>query len=231
MSSDQAVTGEVAQELLSTADSMRQCQQAASARHSAPDRACDRHRGHQRSRGTVLPVPRAQPRGSATLGRSHHRHSRVPAAARGDRRSDAGRTGRRRLPAKHHVDDPDDVDRDGAPVRAVLPCDPRCATSYGAPEPSLRMGTSVLRTSRGIGLGGPAAKPYIPLFASFFILILFCNWIGLVPPVGKLEELRAPTSDVNINDRPGPRVVHLSSNTRIPRRLGVGGYLRLSLPG
>jgi len=50
----------------------------------------------------------------------------------------------------------------------------------------------------GIGMGGAAAKPYIPLFAGFFLLILFCNWSGLIPPVGKIEELRAPTSDVNI---------------------------------
>jgi len=50
----------------------------------------------------------------------------------------------------------------------------------------------------GIGLAGPAARPYIPLFAAFFLLILFCNWSGLVPPVGRIEELRAPTSDVNI---------------------------------
>ena len=50
----------------------------------------------------------------------------------------------------------------------------------------------------GIGMGGKEAKPYIPLFAGFFLLILFCNWSGLVPPVGKLEELRAPTSDVNV---------------------------------
>jgi F-type H+-transporting ATPase subunit a len=50
----------------------------------------------------------------------------------------------------------------------------------------------------GMGLAGPAARPYIPLFAAFFLLILFCNWSGLVPPVGRIEELRAPTSDVNI---------------------------------
>ena len=31
-----------------------------------------------------------------------------------------------------------------------------------------------------------------------FLLILFDNWIGLVPPVGKIEALRAPSSDVNI---------------------------------
>jgi len=50
----------------------------------------------------------------------------------------------------------------------------------------------------GISMGGAPAKPYIPLFAGFFLLILFCNWSGLIPPVGRIEELRAPTSDVNI---------------------------------
>jgi F-type H+-transporting ATPase subunit a len=50
----------------------------------------------------------------------------------------------------------------------------------------------------GLGIAGPAARPYIPLFIGFFLLILFSNWSGLVPPVGRIEELRAPTSDVNI---------------------------------
>jgi F-type H+-transporting ATPase subunit a len=48
------------------------------------------------------------------------------------------------------------------------------------------------------GVGGPEAVRYVPVYAAFFILILFCNWSGLVPPVGRIEELRAPTSDVNI---------------------------------
>ena len=29
------------------------------------------------------------------------------------------------------------------------------------------------------------------------LLILFSNWIGLIPPVGRVEYFRAPTSDVN----------------------------------
>jgi F-type H+-transporting ATPase subunit a len=53
-------------------------------------------------------------------------------------------------------------------------------------------------TNFGMSLGGPAAKPYMPLFAGFFLYILFSNWSGLIPPIGKIEELRAPTSDVNI---------------------------------
>ena len=47
-------------------------------------------------------------------------------------------------------------------------------------------------------LGGPAAKRYVPLFAGVFLFVLFSNWTGLLPFVGKLEFLRAPTSDVNV---------------------------------
>ena len=50
----------------------------------------------------------------------------------------------------------------------------------------------------GMSIGGPAARPYIILFAGFFIYILLSNWSGLVPPIGRVEQLRAPTSDLNI---------------------------------
>jgi F-type H+-transporting ATPase subunit a len=80
----------------------------------------------------------------------------------------------------------------------------------------------------GLGLGGAAAKPYIPLFAAFFVLILFCNWIGLVPPVGKIHELRAPTSDVNITI--GLALVSfLFFEYQGFKHLG-GGYLRKFFP-
>jgi F-type H+-transporting ATPase subunit a len=46
-------------------------------------------------------------------------------------------------------------------------------------------------------LGGPQARRYVPIFASLFLFILISNWSGLVPPVGRIHELRAPTSDVN----------------------------------
>ncbi len=46
-------------------------------------------------------------------------------------------------------------------------------------------------------LGGPKARRYVPVFAALFIFILASNWSGLVPPVGRIHELRAPTSDVN----------------------------------
>ena len=50
----------------------------------------------------------------------------------------------------------------------------------------------------GTSIAGPAALPYIPIFVSFFLLILISNWAGLIPPVGRFELLRAPTSDVNV---------------------------------
>ena len=50
----------------------------------------------------------------------------------------------------------------------------------------------------GLSLGGEAGRPYIPIFAAFFLFILLSNWSGLIPPIGKIEELRAPTSDVNV---------------------------------
>jgi F-type H+-transporting ATPase subunit a len=81
----------------------------------------------------------------------------------------------------------------------------------------------------GLSIAGAAAKPYIPLFIAFFTLILFCNWIGLVPPVGRVEFLRAPTSDVNITI--GLALVSfIYFEFQGFRRLGVGGYLGKFFP-
>ena len=49
-----------------------------------------------------------------------------------------------------------------------------------------------------VSLGGPGAKAHVTIFAGFFLFILFSNWSGLVPFFGKIHELRAPTSDVNV---------------------------------
>ena len=81
----------------------------------------------------------------------------------------------------------------------------------------------------GTSIAGPSARPYIPLFIGFFILILFCNWVGLIPPVGRVEELRAPTSDVNITI--GLALVSfIYFEYQGFKRLGVGGYLGKFFP-
>ena len=81
----------------------------------------------------------------------------------------------------------------------------------------------------GLGLAGPAGKPYIPIFIGAFLLIVFDNWIGLVPPVGKIEELRAPSSDVNITI--GMALVSFSIfHFEGFRKLGARGYLGKFFP-
>jgi F-type H+-transporting ATPase subunit a len=81
----------------------------------------------------------------------------------------------------------------------------------------------------GMSLGGPEAKPFIMLFAGFFLYILFCNWSGLVPPVGKVDALRAPTSDVNITIGLA-LVAFLFFEFQGFKALGIRGYLGKFFP-
>ncbi|MGZ6274390.1 MAG: F0F1 ATP synthase subunit A [Candidatus Limnocylindrales bacterium] len=80
-----------------------------------------------------------------------------------------------------------------------------------------------------VGIGGQGARRYYPIFAAFFLLILFSNWSGLVPPVGKIEQLRAPTSDVNITIGLALTSFVLFESEGF-RRLGVRGYLGKFFP-
>ncbi|MGZ9276500.1 MAG: F0F1 ATP synthase subunit A [Candidatus Limnocylindrales bacterium] len=81
----------------------------------------------------------------------------------------------------------------------------------------------------GTSLGGPAAKPYIPLFVILFLYILLSNWSGLLPFVGRIPYLRAPTSDVNTTI--GLALVSFSIfHIEGVRRLGLGGYLGKFFP-
>jgi F-type H+-transporting ATPase subunit a len=62
-----------------------------------------------------------------------------------------------------------------------------------------------------------------------FLLVLFDNWVGLIPPVGKIELLRAPSSDVNITI--GMALVSfLIFQGEGFRHLGVRGYLGKFFP-
>lgn len=79
------------------------------------------------------------------------------------------------------------------------------------------------------GMGGPAARRYVPMFISFFILILAFNWSGLIPPIGKVELLRAPTSDVNVTIGLA-LVAFFTFHVEGFRRLGAGPYLSKFFP-
>ena len=81
----------------------------------------------------------------------------------------------------------------------------------------------------GVGLAGAAARPYLPIFIGAFILILVSNWSGLLPIVGRLEFLRAPTSDVNVT-LGFALVAFLFFEFQGFRKLGFGGYLGKFFP-
>ena len=46
--------------------------------------------------------------------------------------------------------------------------------------------------------GGRAAVKYVPLIGTLFLFILFCNWLGVVPFVGQIPLLHAPTADYHV---------------------------------
>jgi F-type H+-transporting ATPase subunit a len=79
------------------------------------------------------------------------------------------------------------------------------------------------------GIGGSGVRRHLPWYMSFFLLILFCNWSGLIPPIGKIHELRAPTSDVNVTI--GLALVSFAYfQTQGFKTLGVRGYLGKFFP-
>jgi F-type H+-transporting ATPase subunit a len=81
----------------------------------------------------------------------------------------------------------------------------------------------------GRSMGGARAARYVPLFASFFVLILTFNWSGLVPGFGIIPGLRAPTSDLNVTA--GLALVAFSVfHIEGVRRLGARGYLSKFFP-
>ncbi|HEU5288695.1 MAG TPA: F0F1 ATP synthase subunit A [Candidatus Limnocylindria bacterium] len=50
-----------------------------------------------------------------------------------------------------------------------------------------------------IGIGGPSARKYVPLLGTFFLFILFSNWLSVVPFVGQIGFLHSPTADYHNN--------------------------------
>ena len=84
-------------------------------------------------------------------------------------------------------------------------------------------------SSFGLSMGGAKAARYLPLFAAFFVLILVFNWSGLVPPIGHLDGLRAPTSDLNVTVGLA-LVAFFTFHIEGVRRLGARGYLSKFFP-
>ena len=50
-----------------------------------------------------------------------------------------------------------------------------------------------------VSAGGPRMVRYLPLFGSLLLLLLFSNWLSVVPLVGQIELLHSPTADYHVN--------------------------------
>ena len=75
-----------------------------------------------------------------------------------------------------------------------------------------------------VSLGGAEAARHVSLFVAFFLFILFSNWSGLIPFFGKIEALRAPTSDLNVTVGLA-LVAFIYFHFRGFQALGLRGYL------
>lgn len=49
-----------------------------------------------------------------------------------------------------------------------------------------------------VGIGGPQATKYLPLFGTLFLFIVMSNWLSVVPLVGQVTWLHSPTADYHI---------------------------------
>jgi hypothetical protein len=99
----------------------------------------------------------------------------------------------------------------------------------GARVPAELRGVPTILGAFGRSMGGARAARYVPLFASFFVLILTFNWSGLLPGFGIIPGLRAPTSDLNVTA--GLALVAFSVfHLEGFRRLGGRGYLSKFFP-
>jgi F-type H+-transporting ATPase subunit a len=82
-----------------------------------------------------------------------------------------------------------------------------------------------------VSLGGPEAKRYAPLFVALFLFLLLSNWSGVIPFFGKVQWLRAPTSDLNVTA--GLAIVsfftfHIEGVRVLGARRYIGKFVNLS---
>ena len=113
-------------------------------------------------------------------------------------------------------------------IVAAVGTQPRPTMSPGARQNAIEHVYELLENF-GMSLGGPPAQALHPAVRGFFLLILFCNWSGLIPPIGKIDQLRAPHQRHERHHRPRPGRVRVH---RVPRAssTSASGYLGKFFP-
>lgn len=74
-------------------------------------------------------------------------------------------------------------------------------------------------------MGAKAAKKYFPIFATFFIFIVVCNYSGLLPGAGHFKGFAVPTACLSVTAALGI-VAFFTTHTIGIREKGVKHYLK-----
>lgn len=74
-------------------------------------------------------------------------------------------------------------------------------------------------------MGAKAAKKYFPIFATFFIFIVVCNYSGLLPGAGHFKGFAVPTACLSVTAALGI-IAFLTTHTIGIRERGLGHYLK-----
>ena len=74
-------------------------------------------------------------------------------------------------------------------------------------------------------MGAKTAKKYFPIFATFFIFIVVCNYSGLLPGAGHFKGFAVPTACLSVTAALGI-IAFLTTHTIGIRERGLGHYLK-----
>ena len=74
-------------------------------------------------------------------------------------------------------------------------------------------------------MGAKTAKKYFPIFATFFIFIVVCNYSGLLPGAGHIKGFAVPTACLSVTAALGI-IAFLTTHTIGIRERGLGHYLK-----
>lgn len=74
-------------------------------------------------------------------------------------------------------------------------------------------------------MGAKAAKKYFPIFATYFIFIVVCNYSGLLPGAGHLKGFAVPTACLSVTAALGI-IAFFTTHTIGIRERGLGHYLK-----
>ena len=74
-------------------------------------------------------------------------------------------------------------------------------------------------------MGAKTAKKYFPIFATFFIFIVVCNYSGLLPGAGHVKGFAVPTACLSVTAALGI-IAFFTTHTIGIRERGLGHYLK-----